>query len=224
MAQLSRGQTLTLISTFMQEVDWARINPDTVRDILADPTGVGRDFTRFIMAGACFPTDPPRPKILFTVTSDDRSKEQLLADLKVLGRGVSAAAGEVINSSAMITSNGVTYRVVGIHGNEFATNENRTAEAVRALAKRRGYITPPAKLALLLREKYTQDQIGARYGIVMHRPIFITDKGTSHYCVLGLYSLSSEDRLTAWNGMPEHEWHSGSLFLFLAPEDEPSDS
>jgi hypothetical protein len=217
MAQLNREQTLAVLSTLMLNADWSEIDANIAAAINADPVGSGRGFTEFLKNQARVQVVISDPKILFTIASDGRSTEKLVEDLKTLGRKISDWAARAIENG-VVTSNGVTYKVVAIRGDEFKTDKKRTTKAIRTLAKKRKYITPPWWLALLLREKYVQSEIGAPYAVVMHEPIDAS--GASD--LFGLHADGSEESLHTWYGYPGpgRQWDREYMFLFLAPEVE----
>lgn len=75
-------------------------------------------------------------------------------------------------------TNGITYEIAIIKGEEFKDYSNRTTEKIRAEALKRGYTTPPAEIGPLLREALTDEEIekmGLWYVVAMHEPIKDSD-------------------------------------------------
>ena len=151
-------------------------------------------------------------KVLWTVTSDGTDATMLEA----IGRKVSFWAKDVMSKSEFVVTKGKTYRLVVIRGEEFATDSERTTANIRAEAVRRRYLEPPAEVAALLRKKFTQEQLGFPYVVVMHKPIADSD---CYPLLLGLDRRGDGEWLDAWYGDPDDRWYRGFVFVFLAPQD-----
>lgn len=155
---------------------------------------------------------------MFTVTSDGRTGEEFIRDLKRNDCLVVDYASDVMRKPAFVTTNGKTYRLGLIKGEEFSDAE-RTTKNIRAEAVRRGWLTPPAEVAPLIRETVSDEEIerlGLLWLVVMHEPI-IDSGGGAH-----LLSLvrGGDGR---WFGTdydePGSRWGRGRGFLFLLPQD-----
>ena len=151
-------------------------------------------------------------KVLWTVTSDGTDATMLEA----IGRKVSFWAKDVMSKSEFVVTKGKTYRLVVIRGDEFATDAERTTANIRAEAVRRRYLEPPAEVAVLLRKKFTQEQLGFSYVVVMHKPI--TDL-YRYPRLLVLRRNADGEWLDAWFGNPDRQWSRENVFVFLAPQD-----
>ena len=151
-------------------------------------------------------------KVLWTVTSDGTDATMLEA----IGRKVSSWAKDVMSKSEFVVTKGKTYRLVVIRGDEFATDAERTTANIRAEAVRRRYLEPPAEVAVLLRKKFTQEQLGFSYVVVMHKPI--TDSRRNPR-LLALNRSDGCEWLDAWDGRPGNRWRREGVFVFLAPQD-----
>jgi hypothetical protein len=157
--------------------------------------------------------------ILFTVTSDGRSFDEVIASIEAKGRRISDWAKNLVLRSGEKTTTGVVYNFVGIRGDEFPTYRERTMENIFAEAKRRKYPTPTVESTLLLREKYSQNELektGLRCFPVFHEPVRYADD--CPYYVLVLYRTSDGGWLDGWDANPTRPWHHERLFLFLAPQ------
>jgi len=150
-------------------------------------------------------------KVLWTVTSDGAG----VAALESAGRKVSHWAKDVMSKPEYVVTNGKTYRLVIIRGDEFATDAERTTANIRVEAARRHYLEPPAEVAVLLRKKYTQEELGFPYVVVMHKPI--TDsRGDPE--LLALHRNGDGEWLVVWYAFPGKQWNRGFVFVFLAPQ------
>ncbi|MEK7125052.1 MAG: hypothetical protein AAB864_01510 [Patescibacteria group bacterium] len=158
----------------------------------------------------------PALNALWALVSDGRSTKELIAALESKGNVVSDWAKDIMNKPdfAQAVTSGVTYQLVGIRGDEFSEDQRTTAN-IYAEAVRRGYHKPPAFLAALLREKFTQEQLGHPYVAVMHEPICDSSGCPS---VLGLNRGDGRGWLHAWRARPGGRWGRGDLFVFLAPQ------
>ena len=86
---------------------------------------------------------------MFIITSDGRTSEEFIRDLKRNDYRVSDYALDVMQKPAFVATNGKTYRLGLIRGEKFSDNDC-TTQNIRAEAARRGWLTPPAEVALLL--------------------------------------------------------------------------
>lgn len=132
------------------------------------------------------------------------------------------AKGLLLSSDFKPTKN-KTYQAVIIKGKELAGNA-RTTKDIRNKATSRGYITPPAEVACLLRAKLSDGQLeamGLWYIVTMHEPIKDSD---------GDPRLLSADRggvgrwLYADYGRPVDLWIARGGFAFVFPPSSPKNS
>ncbi len=151
-----------------------------------------------------------------TVISDGLTGEQLIAKLETAGYDLGNDAGDVkrIMRSAVVTE-GVTYRVGIIKGEEFK-EENRTTKKIRKEAARRHWQEPPVELAWLLREKLSNkdlEQMGLVWLVVMHKA------KTASSGLTNLLGLNNEGgrRLGAFYSDHGHTWGHKDGFAFLIP-------
>lgn len=172
-----------------------------------------------VLRQALFPPQPvSTPTILWTIEDDGRTNDELIASLEAKGIEVSDYAKQIIAKANELTPpKGTVYRLVGIQGGEFPTDAKRTTKHIFAEASRpeRKYCKPPLRAALLLREKFSQEQLGYPYVALMSEPVSGSD-GFPH--VLGLDRGDAESWLSAWFAFPGSQWIRESLFVFLAPQ------
>ncbi len=154
----------------------------------------------------------------FEVTSDGRTGEQFIATLKKAKYNVGDYAMNIMRKPEFVSTNGKTYKLVVIKGEEFE-DDDRTTSKICAEAQRRGYLTPSAEVAPLLREMVSDEEI-ERMGlwalIVMHEPITgsLGDPG-----VLGVSRRGGGRWLLTCSGRPGFRWGRGAGFVFLAPQE-----
>ncbi len=151
-------------------------------------------------------------KVLWTVTSDGTNA----AVLEAVGRKVSSWAKDVMSKPQFVVTNGKTYRLVVIRGDEFATDAERTTANICAEAVRRRYLEPPAEVAALLRKKFTQEELGFPYVVVMHKPITDSD---GYPRLLALRRGGYGEWLDVRYDNPDERWRREDVFVFLAPQD-----
>lgn len=159
------------------------------------------------------------PSAIFTVTSDGRTGEDFIRDLKQADYRVGDWAADVMRRQpAFVTTAGVTYRLGVIKGEEFSDSE-RTTKNIRAEAARRGWFTPPAEVAPLLRESVSDEDIEhmeLTWLVVMHEPI-IDSGGDAN--LLNLYRLDDGRWLNTVYVQPVDRWNREDGFVFLLPHD-----
>lgn len=147
-----------------------------------------------------------------TVTSG-LTRDQLVTGAKANGRFIGAWACQLI--AKMTVTRGITYHLVVIRGEEFATDGERTFANIRALATTRGYRIPPPEVALLLAQ-FTQEELGHRYLMVMHDPMSGSDGIPG---VLGVYRDDDGDGwVDAWRASSTRLFDRDDAFVFLAPQ------
>src|SRR3989344_5323032 len=119
------------------------------------------------------------------VTTDGRTGEQFIATLEKASYNVGGYAKQLLRSDKFVPTNGKTYKLVVIKGDEF--EDDRITSKIRDEAKKRGYLTPPVEVAPLLRELTPDgdlEQMGLYWLIIMHEPITDSD---GHPDVLGIH-------------------------------------
>lgn len=154
---------------------------------------------------------------VFEVTSNGLSGESWVMRLEKARYRVGDYAKQLLRSKKFVPTTGVTYRLAVIRGEEFE-DENRITSKIREEAARRGYITPSAEHAPLLRELVSDEEIeamGLYYLVVMHEPI----KGADGYPYLLSFDRHDVGRWlsTFWDN-PDHGWRRESGFAFLVPQ------
>src|SRR3989344_5343964 len=140
---------------------------------------------------------------IWAVVSDGRNAQALIGALEAKGRRVSSWAKDIMSKAGFKVTKGQTYNFVVIRGDEFATDAERTTANIFVEGARRRYRKPPADAAALLREKFTQEELGFPYVVVMHEPI----TGSYGYPrLLVLYRGDGGGRLYAWRAGPDRQW------------------
>lgn len=153
--------------------------------------------------------------ILFNVLCDIRSISELIGDLKSYGLRVHEERLTPLfrvdyNESY---SEEMKYKVVGISGREFK-DDSRTVENIFKEAASRQYLNPPGRLALFLREKYSQKKLGCDRVIVFNSPIF-------YEYIPYLFELKSSNDMDEIDSLAitsVTKFEKNTLFLFLAPK------
>ena len=165
------------------------ISADQMEDFWRQVVGgfiTGEVFGSFLKRRNPF-KEKPRSTVVFTVASNSNASKIFIKSPKQdARRHVSDWAVDVMRKPLFVISNGVTYRLGLIKGKELS-NDERTMQNIRAEARRRGWLTPPAESALLLYEAISKediDQLGLLRLIVMHEPIIGSD-GDARLLVLG---------------------------------------
>ena len=152
----------------------------------------------------------------FEVTTDGRSGEQLTVDIEAQGDRVGDVAKQLIHGKKFVATNGITYKLALIMGDEFK-DDDRITSNIRAEAAKHGYVDPPMELALYVREMFSDEdleQIGLWALIIMHEAVADSDGNLS---LLGLDRDVGGRSLSAFNVSPDDEWDRGFGFLFLVP-------
>lgn len=152
-----------------------------------------------------------------TVTSG-LTRDQLIANARANGRLIVDHVIELlISKSGLVFTSGITYRLVLIPGNAFATDEERIYANMQLEGLcRRGLLRPPVEVALLLAQ-FTQQELGYWELVVMHEPIFLCGE----YYVLSLYQSSSPQcpsgRLSTTSVHSDSRFKGKTAGVFLAP-------
>ena len=158
--------------------------------------------------------------IYFSVTSNGFTGQQWIDHLEAKGIQLSGYSKDVLLSKEFKPTNGVTYNVAVLKG-ELFVDDDRITSKIRVEAERRKLTTPPAELACLIRNMFTDEELkamGLYWVVAMHEPI--EDSG-------GVPSLLSADRrrggwLHAYRGYSADEWSRAHGFAFLRPQVESS--
>lgn len=152
-----------------------------------------------------------------TIAPRNITGKKYIQRLKEKGYSISSYAEEILGTIEK-SDRKEPYTFVIIKASEFS-QEYPTTQEIRAEARKRGYITPPAELAPLLREAVSDEDIaalGLTWLVVMHEPVTDSDGD------LSLLSLNRDDEgqwLFAYDGGPDRRWDRESGFVFLAPQD-----
>jgi len=210
---VSRGQALQISARVATQVNWDELDGEKVQNeiISLTPGEFGNRFTAFLKNGARVIVNAVN-KIIWSVTSDGRNATELIAAIEAKGRKASDWAKDIMSKPQFVTTKGKIYNLAIIRGDEFADSERTTAN-IFAEAERRGLQKPPAEVAALLREKFSQDGLGFPYVAVMHEPICGSD-GRPVVLVLNRYGC--DDWFYAWYAFPGDRWSRGYVFVFLS--------
>lgn len=163
------------------------------------------------------PFDTPR---IFEVTSNGLPGRAWITRLEKSLYKIGDHAKKLLQSVSFATTNGVTYRLTIIKGDEFKNNE-RLITNIRAEADQRGYLTPPVEVAPLLRELISDEELrrmGRLSIVVMHEPINLD--GLWH--LLGVNRSGGDQWLLAYDcsrDYNEYKWGSDLGFVFLVPQE-----
>ena len=109
----------------------------------------------------------------FDVTTAGRSGEDFITALEEQGFRLGDYAKELLRSQEFVATDGKTYKLALITGDEFEDNE-RTNEKIRAEAAKRGYLEPPVELAPYVREMFPDEDLERmepRALVIMHKPV-----------------------------------------------------
>lgn len=155
--------------------------------------------------------------IYFSVTSDGTTGEEWIARLESKSFGVVDCAKSVLRSKSFKPTSGVTYEIAVLKGELFSDNE-RITKNIRKEAKNRKLFTPNAEVACLIREKFSDKELGAmglHWIIAMHEPIEDTDDGP-------VLLIAHRDRGGSWllagYGSPGSEWGRVVGFAFVVSQ------
>ncbi|MFA6042698.1 MAG: hypothetical protein WCV85_04625 [Patescibacteria group bacterium] len=152
----------------------------------------------------------------FTITTNGRSGEQCITDLKKNSFSLEGAAWQLLSDKDFVTTNGVTYKLALIMGDEFI-DIGRTDKNIRTEAYQRGYVDPPVELGAYLREMYADEDLekmGLWSLILMHKPILNSLGGLF---ILGISRARAGRLLCAFKGHTACHWDRNNGFVFLVP-------
>lgn len=176
----------------------------------------GREFMRFLKNRAHFDLRHNRPHF-FTVTSDGRKSSEIPEFLHQQGSHVGNYAKSVIEHPDYVITEGITYILGVLFGDEF-TDNSRTNKNIRKKAGYRGWSAPPAETAHLSRVKIsdeTLNQMGLWRLVMMHEPIVDSNGNLS---LLTLTRSGDGQWLGARCGRPDFGWNRNDGFGFLVPQ------
>ncbi|MFA5129769.1 MAG: hypothetical protein WC477_02485 [Patescibacteria group bacterium] len=155
--------------------------------------------------------------IYFTVTSDGTTGPEWITRLESKGFRLIDSAISILNSPDFKPTNNVMTQIAVLKGTLFAEND-RITKNIRSVASKRGWITPNAEIACLIREYFTDEDIeemGFVWIIAMHEPI--NNSQESPY----LLSVSQDDdgrSLTAASDSPARCWYYRDGLAFVVPQ------
>lgn len=156
------------------------------------------------------------PRII-EVTSNGITGESWITRLEKARYRVGDYSKQLLRGKKFVATNGVTYKLVVIKGEEFE-DENRITSKIRKEALRRGYLTPSLEMAPLLREALSDEELemmGLVYLVVMHEPISDSDGDLDR---LGLgRDVKGRWLRTFWD-RPGCGWGREDGFVFLFPQ------
>ncbi len=151
-----------------------------------------------------------------TLTSNGYTGKQWIAWFEDNGYRVSSWAKEMLNSKDFKPTKGIEYQIAIVNGSDIP--EPRTTAMIREYAAEKGYQTPNAEVACLLKQTMSYDEMkemGLWYIVTMHEPIKDSD---------GDPLLLDSDRfddgrwlLAVYDG-PDGNWDDGGGFAFAVPQ------
>jgi hypothetical protein len=151
------------------------------------------------------------------VVESTSTPADLIAKIGAKGRQVTGWAKDIVSKPEFLTSIiPGTYKLVVIRGDEFPTDAERTTANIYKEAAKRKYRKPPAFLAAVAREQFSQDELGAPWVVFMHEPILDSRQRPR---VLALHQDACGEYLHAFNADPEGQWYREFVFVFLAPQE-----
>jgi hypothetical protein len=107
------------------------------------------------------------------ITTNNRSVKKCIADLKQRDFYISEFVGDMLQNKKFVVTNGITYELVLIKGDEF-TDRTRTPRNIRKLASAHGLLAPPVGLGPYLREMFSGEDLkkmGFLELVLMHEPV-----------------------------------------------------
>lgn len=156
--------------------------------------------------------------IYFSVTSSGTTGPEWIKRLGKKGFRVSDYAKELLQSSSFVPTDGITYRLAVIRATKFS-DAGRVTNKIRAFAEGMKFQTPPAEIACLIREYFSDEelkQLGLWYIVAMHEPIIDSDGNPNllHAC-----RNDGGRWLDACWGGPDVRWGDRGAFACLAPQE-----
>lgn len=160
--------------------------------------------------------------ITFSVTSDGTTGEDWIKRLEGNGH-IGDYVKQILSSPDFKPTDGVTTKVAVLKGTLFGdAHDQITTKEIRTEANGRNLVRPNAEVACLIREKFSNMEIGAmglRWIATMHKPIKFSDNGSMFlHQVLG--GGCSTSRLQTFAAGPDIVWwHCGCVgFAFAVPQ------
>lgn len=155
--------------------------------------------------------------IYFSVTSDGTTGEDWITRLERKGFRVDDYAKQVLRTPSFKPTSGVTSEVAVLKGVLFE-DQSRITNNIRAEADKRKLGKPNAELACLIREKFTDKEIGQMglwYIVAMHEPINDPDGGP---LLLGADREDDGRWLSAYDDGPDGRWDRDDGFAFAVSQ------
>lgn len=155
--------------------------------------------------------------IYFSVTSDGTTGEGWIKRLKGKNFRLSDYAKQLLRSDDFKPTDGVTYEIVVLKGMLFEDND-RITKKIRAEVERRGFTTPNAEVACLIREKFIDEELeamGLWWIVTMHEPIKDSGGGPG---LLGADRVADGGWLGADCGNPDGGWRREGGFAFVVSQ------
>ncbi|MFH1668165.1 MAG: hypothetical protein ABH884_04065 [Candidatus Komeilibacteria bacterium] len=155
--------------------------------------------------------------IYLTVTSEGATGSQWIERLQKKGFRLSDYAKSLLISADFKPTTGVVYEIAILKGMLF-NDKGRITKNIRSLAAKKGFSTPNAEVACLMRESFSDEELGAMsltWIITMHEPI--KDSGDD----LGLLRLSrgvNGHWLSVCYDVPDDQWYRDGGFAFVSSQ------
>jgi len=152
--------------------------------------------------------------IYFEVTSNGKTGPEWIEYLESKGFRLSKWAKDVLLSPEFKPTNGVTYRIVVLKGTLF-TDSNRITRKIREEAERRKLEKPPAEVACLIRNAFSDEELvamGLWWLVVFHEPI--KDSDGDPYLLAASRGLEGR-WLDVYYDRPVGYWRSDFAFAFV---------
>ena len=151
--------------------------------------------------------------IYFSVISDGTTGEEWIKRLENKGFRISDYAKQVLRSPDFKPTSGVTTEIAVLKGMLFADND-RITKKIRAEAGKRKLMKPNAETAIIIREKFTDEELkamGLWWIVVMHEPI---KDSVGSPNLLDAHCYGDGRWLSACYGDPDNRWLRGLGFAF----------
>ena len=152
--------------------------------------------------------------IYFSVTSDGTTGKGWIKRLKDKVSFIIPNAIDLLCSGEFKPTVGITFEVAVLKGMLFEDND-RVTEKIRTEASNCKLETPNVEIACLIRDKFTDEEIGAmhlQYIVTMHEPIFDRDNLPSLFVsAFGHYHCG----IDAFYDKPNERWYPDCGFAFV---------
>ncbi|MFH1667779.1 MAG: hypothetical protein ABH884_02010 [Candidatus Komeilibacteria bacterium] len=183
----------------------------------------GIEVMRKIATGELIVSEPERKWqekdgiIYLTVTSDGTTGPQWIERLQKKGFRLSDYAKSLLISADFKPTTGVVYKMAILKGMLF-NDRDRITKRIRSLAEEKGFSTPNAEVACLMRESLSDEELGAMgliLIITMHEPI----KNSGDDLDLLLLRCDGDGHwLRAYCDYPDGQWYRGHGFAFVSSQ------